>query len=135
MVPLNSTIIEQICHLLLEQIRGTAYHDDILEDMQLISDAIVELDNSKELLMTNIHEQAALFDVNTIDQVSEMDDILELMDKMCTLPINGKQIRQYIKDLEKTQRDTIRQENHVILPTSAQSSTLMQRLRTIVERE
>jgi hypothetical protein len=132
MVSLKNTIIEQICDLLFEEIKWDSCLCN-LEKIRFLDKAIIEADDMKKLLSININEQTALVDIGTTNQVPQINDILELVNKICTLSINGVYIRQYMQDLEKIQRDLVNQkENIVRLPSNAQSSCLMQKLRALV---
>jgi hypothetical protein len=127
MVPLNHNMIEFVCQLIFEQID---WNSNDFDSNDFDSKNTRSMDN-----LISDYEQAALFDINTTDQTSQMNDILKLLDELCALPINGKYIRQYMKDVEKAQRDMTGQgENIVILPKRAQSSALMLRLRAILEQ-
>jgi GTPase SAR1 family protein len=139
MVPLNHNMIEFVCQLIFEQIDWNSNdfdsNDFDSKNTRSMDNLISDYHELEKLLTININEQAALFDINTTDQTSQMNDILKLLDELCALPINGKYIRQYMKDVEKAQRDMTGQgENIVILPKRAQSSALMLRLRAILEQ-
>jgi len=134
MVPLSHNTIKLICQLIFQQIEWKS-SDCNSDDIRLLDNLMAKYDNLKKLMMMNINEQTALFDVKTIDQLSQMKNILNLLDKLCALPIHGIHIRQYLEKLEKYQRNKVEQKENVVkLPASAQSSSLMQKLRAIMDQ-
>lgn len=134
MVPLSYNKIKLICQLIFEQIKWSPYHSSS-DDIRNLDNLITKSDEFQKILTINIDERTALLDVTATDQVSQMKNILKLLEELCALPIHGIHIRQYMEVLEKSQKAIVGQkENIVNLPASAQSSSLMRKLRAIVEQ-
>jgi hypothetical protein len=136
LTPYNDDIVEYIRYFIREEEMKKGAGADNRKVIQGLQNMIEEYDREQTLYKTSLNATTAQFaSSSTSNNRYEPEDIFDLVSKLYKLPIHGSSIRQQIDGLKHKQSQmNEKKEYFVQIPFDANSSTVMQRLKQIVDQ-